>query len=95
MLARAAHQASGFKRGQGTAFYLMLFVRVTLFRGVELCLIRRGGNEAISSFAISDQRSVPLSLFVGTYNRLILTTGHLSGQMSSGHDKAVICPNTI
>jgi hypothetical protein len=32
---------------------------------------------------------------VGTYNRLILTTGHLSAQMSSGQDKAVICPNIL
>jgi hypothetical protein len=30
---------------------------------------------------------------VGTYNRLILTTGHLSAQMSSGQNKAVICSN--
>jgi hypothetical protein len=30
---------------------------------------------------------------VGTYNRLILTTGHLSAQMSSGQDEAVIFSN--
>jgi hypothetical protein len=29
----------------------------------------------------------------GTYYRLILSTGHLSAQMSSGQDQAVICPN--
>jgi hypothetical protein len=38
-------------------------------------------------------RSHPITSFVGTYNRLILTTGHLSAQMSSGQDKAVICSN--
>jgi hypothetical protein len=36
---------------------------------------------------------VTLASPVGTRNRLILTTGHLSVQMSSGQDKAVICPN--
>jgi hypothetical protein len=31
---------------------------------------------------------------VGTYNHLVVTTGHLSAQMSSGQDEVVGCSNT-
>jgi hypothetical protein len=33
------------------------------------------------------------SMGVGTHNHLILTTGHLSAQMSSGQDEVVMCSN--
>jgi hypothetical protein len=69
------------------------------FETLHLLPVASYASSAVNVEALSQARllsvlqKVSQSIAVGTYNRLILTTGHLSAQMSSGQDKAVMCYN--